>query len=337
MVLYQYYNADLLDIPNMPHKFAAVYIDDAILVVTMKTFEDTHKVLVDMMTREGGTLQWAWEHNSKFKLKKLALSDFAHQCKKVARPPLQISDATIKASTSVKYLGVFLDQHLNWKEQEAHATKKGETWAAQIRRVVRLDWGLTPKFARCMYISVAPPRILYAANVWAPPTYKLEHTAKPVASRRFITHLLTIQRAGMLAVVGGLRTSPTDALCTHVDILPAHLELDKLCHQATARMATLPHSHPITKLYQKSSRQRVKRCRAPLHHLSSAYELTHEDFETILVAGRNPALMGKCPFKTDIPDSKDSSKEMRQASTRRYQNILLTDQHRVVRSEQQLY
>jgi ribonuclease HI len=74
-------------------------------------------------------------------------------------------------------------------------------------------------------------------------------------------------------------------------------------------MATLPHSHPITKLYQKSSRRRVKRHRAPLHQLTSAYNLTHKDFETVTVAGRNPALMGKRPFRTDIPDNKDSSKE----------------------------
>jgi ribonuclease HI len=63
------------------------------------------------------------------------------------------------------------------------------------------------------------------------------------------------------------------------------------------------------KIFQKSSKHRVKRHRALLHQLTSAYNLTHEDFETITVAGRNPALMGKQPFRTDIQDSKDSSKE----------------------------
>jgi hypothetical protein len=87
MVLYQYYNADLLDIPNLPSEFAAAYVDNAILVATAKTFEDTHKILTDMMKREKGALQWAREHNSKFKLLKLALMDFMHQSKKVTRPP----------------------------------------------------------------------------------------------------------------------------------------------------------------------------------------------------------------------------------------------------------
>ena len=308
MVLYQFYNADLLDIPSTPSEIAAAYVDDTILVATAKTFEDTHQMLADMMTREKGALHWAKEHNSKFELTKLALMDFAHQSKKICRPPLQIADTTIEASKSVKYLGVYLDQHLTWKEQEAYATRKGATWAAQIRRVVRPDWGLTPKFARRMYTGVALPRILYAADVWAPPAYKKEQGTKPTANKRFTTRLASIQRSGTLAIVGGLRTSPTDTLCVHADVLPAHLELDKACHKAAVRMATLPHSHPIAKLYLKASKHNVKRHKSPLHNLAAAYEIAHGDYETLLVAGRNPATMGKQPFRTDIPGSKTEAK-----------------------------
>ena len=309
MILYQYYNADLLDVPASPSEHAAAYVDDTILIATAKTFEDTHRMLVDMMTRDGGALQWAKEHNSKFELSKLALMDFAHQCKKLCRPPLQIADTLVTASKSVKYLGVYLDQHLNWKEQEAHATKKGLTWAAQVRRMVRPDWGLTPKFARRMYISVALPRILYAADIWAPPSYKDKREGTRTANKRFAARLSSIQRAGTLAIVGGLRTSPTDTLCVHANILPAHLELDKACHRAAVRMATLPHMHPVTKIYRKAAKHGVKHHKSPLHHLTYAFEAAHTDFETIIVAGRNPALMGNRLFKTIIPANKDDSKE----------------------------
>ena len=310
MVLYQYYNADLLDVPTSPSEHAAAYVDDTILIATAKTFKDTHRILVDMMTREGGALQWAKEHNSKFEMSKLALMDFAHQCKRINRPPLQIADTTIVASKSVKYLGVFLDQHLKWKEQEVYATKKGLTWAAQIRRVVRPDWGLTPKFARRMYIGVALPRILYAADVWAPPPYGSKHESKQTSNKRFTMRLSSIQRAGTLAIVGGLRTSPTDTLCVHANVLPAHLELDKTCHRAAVRMATLPHSHPVTKLYRRAAKHRVKHHKSPLHHLTHAFKAAHAEFKTILVAGRNPASMGKQPFKTVIPTSKEDSKDV---------------------------
>ena len=132
MVLYQFYNADLLDIPSAPTEIAAAYVDNTILVATAKTsFEDTHQMLVDMMTRKNGTMQWVQDHNSKFELSKLALMDSAHQNKKISRPPLQIAGTTIESSKSIKYLGVYLDQHLSWKEQEAYATKKGATYSNQ--------------------------------------------------------------------------------------------------------------------------------------------------------------------------------------------------------------
>jgi ribonuclease HI len=310
MVLYQYYNADLLDIPNSASEFAAAYVDDTILVATAKTFEDAHETLSKMMTREGGALQWAREHNLKFEMSKLALMDFTHQSKKVTRPPLLIANTEIEASKSAKYLGVFIDQNLSWKEQEVYATKKGAAWAVQIRRVVRPDWGLTPKFARRMYISVMLLRILYAIDIWAPPTYVKKHKAKPLANKRFTMCLSSIQRAGTLAVVGGLRTSPTDALCAHADILAVQLELDKSCHRAAARMAMLLHTHPITKLYCRSAKHKVKQHKSPLHFLSLAFEAAHNKYKMIVVAGCNPALMGKHPFRTDIQGSKDNSKEV---------------------------
>ena len=63
-----------------------------------------------------------------------------------------------------------MDQHLNWKEQEANALKKGTNLATQIKRLVRPGWGLSPKHARCLYTSVAIPSILYGVDVWVPPT-----------------------------------------------------------------------------------------------------------------------------------------------------------------------
>ena len=75
MALYQYYNADLLDVPQTPNEDAAAYVDDAILIATAKSFAETHKTLEEMMTRTGGAMDWANEHNSNFELTKLVLMD----------------------------------------------------------------------------------------------------------------------------------------------------------------------------------------------------------------------------------------------------------------------
>jgi hypothetical protein len=43
MALYQYYNADILEIPNRLQESAEAHVDDAILTATAKTFEEAHE------------------------------------------------------------------------------------------------------------------------------------------------------------------------------------------------------------------------------------------------------------------------------------------------------
>jgi hypothetical protein len=166
MVLYQYYNADLLDIPDNTNELAMAYVDDAILIATGADFTEMHEVLADMMTRKGGAIEWSNDHNSCFEFSKLALMDFAHCNSKKVRCPLTLPNTTLVPSENTKYLGVYLNQHLDWGTQRNYAVEKGTKWTAQIRRATAPSWGLTPKHAQRLFISVAIPRILYAIDVW---------------------------------------------------------------------------------------------------------------------------------------------------------------------------
>ena len=167
MVLYQYYNANLIDIPAAANKAAAGYIDNAILIATATTFLEARDILENMMTRSRGAIDWSKKHNSHFS--KLALIDFAHRNSKKPRSPLKLPDVTNELSPNTKYLGVYVDQHLNWNTHIAHTIKKGTAWSTQIRRATAPTWGITPKYTRSMYTTVKLPKILYAADVWGTP------------------------------------------------------------------------------------------------------------------------------------------------------------------------
>lgn len=78
MALYQYYNADILEIPNSPQETAEAYVDDAILMASAKTSEEAHEILVDMITTNEGMITWSKSHNSSIEYSKLALIDFSH-------------------------------------------------------------------------------------------------------------------------------------------------------------------------------------------------------------------------------------------------------------------
>jgi len=148
MVMYQFYNADLVDIPSSKSEDALAYVNNTILLATVDTFNKAHKKLYSIMTRQRGVADWSKTHNSPLEYSKLALINFAHRsnCKESAT--LQLPQRQIEPSSSTKYLGMILDQNLSWKTQQAHAIEKGTKWAVQIRRIMRTMWGITPKHAR---------------------------------------------------------------------------------------------------------------------------------------------------------------------------------------------
>ena len=309
MVLYQFYNADLLDIPRDKSEDALAYVDDTILVATAESFHEAHSKLESMMSREGGVSEWSKMHNSSLEFLKLALIDFAHRSSPKAKATLQLPQRQIEPSTSAKYLGVILDQNLTWKTHQAYAVEKGTKWAAQIRRIARPAWGITPKYARRLYISVALPRILYAADVWCVSTQGkgIRARAGTLGPAKAIKQIASIQRAGALAITGGLRTTATDALNAHAHLLPAALIVRKWCHLAMTRMATLPEGHPLYKPVKRKRTGRTKRHKGPIHYLARWFETDVNKVEKIPAAARHPSETGKLPFKLSIAENREDS------------------------------
>ena len=132
MVLYQYYNVDLLDIPDCKGESAVAYVDDAFMLASGKNFQSAHQKLCNLMEKQRGVINWSTMHSSLLEYSKLALINFASRHKKTNNPSLALTHRTIKPTDSTKYLGVIVDRHLNWKAQQSHMVEKGTKWAMQI-------------------------------------------------------------------------------------------------------------------------------------------------------------------------------------------------------------
>ncbi len=171
---------------------AIAYVDDTLILATGKDFSDTHETLTDMMTRPGGVYNWSTNHNSPLEHTKLALIDFAHANNKKDRPVLTLPSSVTMPSRTTKYLGLMINQHLNWKAQHSYTIEKGSKWASQIKWATRPSWGITPKYARRLYISIALPRVLYGADVWCGPMYTSRPGPKDAGSAKVIRQLTSI-------------------------------------------------------------------------------------------------------------------------------------------------
>jgi len=306
IVLYQYYNIDLIDIPKYKEEDAEAYVDDAFMLASAKDFPSAHHKLADMMCREDGVVNWTKTHSSPLEYLKLALINFAHSHKNAGNPPLHLPRRTVQPSESTKYLGVYFDRNLNWKVQQAYAVEKGAKWVAKIRRLTWPMWGITPKFAKHLYTSIALPRVLYAVDVWCTLTNMDYVGPKTVSSAGAIKKITSTQRASALAITGGLCTSPMDTLNASAFLLPALLMIKKWCIRAFVRMATLPKDHPLFKpVNWKRMRVTKRHCR-PLHTLSNLTNTDTRKMEKIPTFGRNPSSLGELPFSISIPVNKEA-------------------------------
>ncbi|PSR77856.1 hypothetical protein PHLCEN_2v7677 [Hermanssonia centrifuga] len=177
-----------------------------------------------------------------------------------------------------------VDHRLYWKEQVDHALNKGMKWVALFRRMAAVKKGVSPRMAKRLYFSIALPSMLYAADVFLIPQHTTALAKKTRGSVGPTHRLSKVHRQALLMITGGMRTTATDTMEAHSNVLPFHLLINKMCHQATVRLCTLPLTHPLAKPIQKASRRYVKRHRSALHELFQLYRLSPEHVETLTPA-----------------------------------------------------
>jgi ribonuclease HI len=267
-----------------------------------------------MMEREGGALEWSGEANCEFEMDKSALMGFSRQMElrpfeqrrrqHIPRTGITIRGNRIQPVKSTRFLGVVINQTLSWVEQSAAALARGTEWALQCKRIAKQTHGIPPKMAQKLYLAACIPKFLYAVDVWGAPE-KRRGSGRKCGGR--LGKLERVQRQALL-LIGAMRTTPTDTLEAHANLLPFHLLLDKVRHRALLRMATLPETNPINYHLARAHCMHVKRHKSPLHMLLAEYrDVKPGKVEKIQATRRCP--QWKPPFSIHIEKDAKRAKE----------------------------
>jgi ribonuclease HI len=331
VTLYNIYNAPLIEIPRplrSNNEMVIGYVDDVTLLAKGKDFGEANKMLEQMMEREGGALEWAGSSNCEFEIDKFALMGFSRRMipkpfeprKRQHTPRFRISvrGHSIKPTQSTRFLGVIMNQTLSWAEQTAAAMAKGMQWAIQCKRIAKPTQGIPMGMVRQLYLSACIPKMLYAVDVWG------AEASRRDTKRKYGGQLGKLERVHRqaLLMLGAMRTTPTDVLEVHVNIMPFHLLVDKMRHGALLRMATLPESNPISSNLARAHRVHVKRHQTPLHRLLATYrDVKPGKLEKVQTIRRPPYWKPK--YDTYI--QRDAKKAKERAELRREDIQIFTD------------
>ena len=174
------------------------------------------------------------------------------------RPNLTLGGTTIKPAKSHKFVGVAFDQELRWRVQAERVVAKATKWTLATHRLARPMVGISSQQMQQLYQAVAIPSFMYAADVWFTPVQR-DGSGRSSGSAGVARKLTTVQRMATTAVTGALRTTATDVMEVHENLLPVELMMNRICFRAALRLAALPETHPLFKPVKWSSRRLIKR------------------------------------------------------------------------------
>ena len=174
MLIYAFYNANLIDRAKSKSELSTGFINDCAFVAVTDTLEKAHNILKNMMECPSSRLDWSYNHNSPFKITKLAAMDFARTSNNATTPLLIINKTntdstrnqhTITMVNSYKYLGVVFDLKFSWSTHVTKVIAKASWWTQQLWRLSKTVGSLSPSKTYQLYNTFAVPAFTCAYDV----------------------------------------------------------------------------------------------------------------------------------------------------------------------------
>ena len=176
-ILFILYINDLPHVDNLAHHI--FFADDANLIITADTYEELNTIANSVLNM---VQDWVVSNGLKLNVGKTKYKIFTNR----ARQDINISIGGQKLIQSVqeRFLGVIIDNKLNWAQHIKHLTSKVSRNAGVLYKLK----GIVPnKVLKMMYNSFIESHLYYCATIWG------------VGSKSSIDRLFSAQKKGIRA------------------------------------------------------------------------------------------------------------------------------------------
>ncbi|GAA93188.1 reverse transcriptase, partial [Aspergillus luchuensis IFO 4308] len=149
--------------------------------------------------------------------------------------PLRVGPTPVAPQSTIKVLGVWLDQGLKFKLHAAEAAKKGIRAVLALKRLR----GVSPNTARRLFTAMVTSTVDYAASVWCTPKGDVS------VPNWVVKALKPIQRYATQAITGAFRSVSLTIAESEASIEPIETRLRKRILRHWIKCHTLPTTHPF--------------------------------------------------------------------------------------------
>lgn len=211
-ILYLFYNADLLE-QEYEDTLVVKYIDDVAIVTRGATALESRTML---QNRLSNAQLWAAESGAVFDHKKTQYVLFNQYPPRDNDSPITFANVEVHPASSAKYLGVYMDSRLKWRQHGELAVKRSLRALGAISALTKSTYGMSLRHFRQLVHAVVFPVSDYAAAVWH----------RPGVDTRIAHQLELVTRRACRMTLGAFRSTPAEALHFEANIASALDRLD---------------------------------------------------------------------------------------------------------------
>jgi exonuclease III len=241
------------------------WVDDVCILAVSNSYEENVRVLEKALQRAD---VWARKHAAKFAPDKFELIHFTnpritentatidttttatnehsiweipddpsgHDGMPVAIPGQQQS-TILKPSENAKYLGVWLDKHLNFTTHRKKMLAKGAGSLEALRGISGSTWGSSLTAMRTVYQGVIIPQVLWGVSAWFCPQARSMPRGE---MEKTINELSKLQKRAAILMSGAFKGTAGAALDVELFLLPIRLRLHQTIEESAIRILTGP-------------------------------------------------------------------------------------------------
>ena len=314
---YQCYNASQIKGSiGRKEELATNYADDAICATAANNLTTAAEKMKTLFNRTSGPKEWADSHHSTYNFVKFVAVGFTRRRVKdpamlrrsIKQPPVTIdlgNGRQVITSDSHKFLGVILDKELRFKEHAAYAVGKGSRSVAQTGQLSKTTKGMQGEYTRRLFYATAAKSMLYAMDVWCPIGKGKGGEERITGMKGVLKKMESVLRRAAIQSTGAMKSTPTDLLLAHTDMLPPKEQIKLICQATATQIATLPRSHPIAESALRAAQYNQNHHPSLLNHIMHISKIKPNTLETIDTLRRSPRWQS--PIETEILPTKEAA------------------------------
>lgn len=218
----------------------SAFADD--LVISHDNKETFHNEMINRMNFACDIIDnWCNRNGLSVNPDKSAIMKFSSSRTSKPATGIVLKKKKIKHVIETKYLGVIIDNKLNWNSHISYIKEKAIRALWHTKKMVSSTWGLTPKAMMWIYKQIILPRITYGCIVWwnklERRKYKSLKSKKKFSDSNEATNRLnSIQRLATMMITGATKSTPTAALNAILSLPPIDLKIKSIAINTCIRL-----------------------------------------------------------------------------------------------------